>query len=91
MIKLIKDFLIFLILCYQRLISPYLPSSCRYYPSCSEYFIQAISRFGLIRGILLGMIRLSKCHPLGGMGVDEVPQNFSLNPFKIRSSGRGHE
>lgn len=91
MIKLIKDFVIFLILCYQKLISPYLPSSCRYYPSCSEYFIQAISRFGVCRGLLLGIMRLCRCHPLGGKGLDEVPDTFSLNPFKMRSSESGHE
>ncbi|WP_461833893.1 membrane protein insertion efficiency factor YidD [Desulfothermus sp.] len=91
MAKFIRNFVISVILLYQKLISPYLPPSCRYQPTCSEYFIQAISRFGLCRGLLLGIMRLCRCHPLGGKGLDEVPDTFSLNPFKMRSSGSGHE
>ncbi|GAB6886800.1 membrane protein insertion efficiency factor YidD [Desulfothermus okinawensis JCM 13304] len=89
MTKLAKSFTISIILLYQKLISPYFPPSCRYQPTCSEYFIQAISKFGVIRGTLLGTIRLCKCHPLGGSGLDPVPDTFSLNPFKSRSKTSG--
>jgi putative membrane protein insertion efficiency factor len=62
-----------LINCYQRYISGYLPSSCRFYPSCSEYAKQAITKYGLTRGALLAWQRLKKCHPFSGQqGCDPV-------------------
>ena len=48
---------------YQRLISPILPRSCRFNPTCSEYTYQAIEKYGLIKGIYLGVKRILKCHP----------------------------
>jgi putative membrane protein insertion efficiency factor len=58
---------------YQLIARPLLPNSCRFYPSCSEYTRQAINKHGLIIGTLLGMRRISKCHPGHPGGVDEVP------------------
>ena len=58
---------------YQRAISPLLPPSCRFYPTCSEYMRQAIMRHGVARGIALGTIRLLKCHPFHPGGHDPVP------------------
>ena len=58
---------------YQRFISPALPSQCRFAPTCSEYTRLAILKHGPIRGIWLGMKRLSKCHPFHPGGHDPVP------------------
>jgi len=58
---------------YQRLISPLLPQSCRFYPSCSEYARQAILKHGLLKGSWLAMRRLARCHPLSEGGYDPVP------------------
>ena len=58
---------------YQRAFSPFLPVSCRYEPTCSEYSHQAISQHGLIRGLWLSMRRLARCTPIGGTGYDPVP------------------
>jgi putative membrane protein insertion efficiency factor len=57
---------------YQRYVSPAFPDCCRYTPSCSEYAAQAIERYGVLRGCLKGMLRLMRCHPLGGSGYDPV-------------------
>jgi len=58
---------------YRYCISPYTPASCRYTPTCSEYAIQAITKHGPFRGILLTIKRLARCHPWGGSGYDPVP------------------
>ena len=69
--------LIFIIKFYQYLFSPLLGNKCRFLPTCSEYFIEALSNHGLIKGLKLGTKRIFKCHPfkiLGGThGVDFVP------------------
>ena len=57
---------------YQRLISPVLGSRCKYYPSCSEYAAQAISRFGILRGLVLAGWRLLRCNPWSRGGFDPV-------------------
>lgn len=58
---------------YQLTISRVLPSSCRFYPSCSEYTRQAIERYGLAEGVWLGVKRLARCHPFNPGGYDPVP------------------
>jgi uncharacterized protein len=58
---------------YQLLISPLLPPSCRFYPSCSEYAIVAIRTHGVLRGSWLALTRLGRCHPFHPGGVDLVP------------------
>jgi putative membrane protein insertion efficiency factor len=65
--------LIALIRGYQLTLSPFLGGSCRFLPSCSAYAREAIERHGAWRGSLLALRRLSKCHPLGGSGLDPVP------------------
>ena len=64
--------IIFLIKLYQRIISPLFPPSCRFYPSCSAYAIEAIGRYGLIKGGLKAILRLAKCHPFHPGGYDPV-------------------
>ncbi|HSO72716.1 MAG TPA: membrane protein insertion efficiency factor YidD [Thermodesulfobacteriota bacterium] len=58
---------------YQRVISPLFPSSCRFYPTCSEYAIQAIQTYGLCRGIVLALKRIGHCHPFSPGGFDPIP------------------
>lgn len=62
---------------YQRLISPLLPPACRFYPSCSQYAIDAIRIHGPLRGLGLAAARLVRCHPLHPGGVDPVPARRS--------------
>jgi len=59
-----------LILFYRNCISPLLPSSCRFYPSCSEYTLQAVDKHGVMKGLLKGMLRLLRCHPFSRGGID---------------------
>ena len=58
---------------YRRGVSPYLPSACRYSPTCSHYSHEAIHRYGLLKGGWFTLKRLARCHPLGGKGYDPVP------------------
>ncbi len=62
-----------LIRAYQLVLSPVLPASCRYWPSCSHYAAEAIARHGAGRGSWLALRRLLRCHPWGGSGIDPVP------------------
>lgn len=64
--KLILAFIIF----YQRFVSPLTAPACRFYPSCSEYALQAIKRYGLWRGLWLSLRRILKCHPFHPGGYD---------------------
>jgi len=58
---------------YQRCISPYLPNSCRYTPTCSQYAVEALQKYGLFKGGWLAFRRILRCHPWGGSGYDPVP------------------
>ncbi len=60
---------------YKYFISPLLGNRCRFYPSCSEYMMTAVERFGIIKGIGLGLKRLGRCHPGCEGGIDHVPEN----------------
>ncbi|MEO0853106.1 MAG: membrane protein insertion efficiency factor YidD [Cyanobacteria bacterium J06648_11] len=58
---------------YQRGISPLLPRSCRFYPSCSQYMLEAVERFGAVKGVAMGLGRIARCHPWHPGGFDPVP------------------
>ena len=57
---------------YRRSVSPMLPASCRYTPSCSLYTLQAIEKYGVVRGIPMGALRVLRCHPFARGGFDPV-------------------
>lgn len=63
---------------YQRYISPALPARCRYYPTCSQYMIDAIHTHGSLKGTVMGTARILRCHPFVKGGIDYVPLKFSL-------------
>jgi putative membrane protein insertion efficiency factor len=69
-----------LIRAYQLLVSPMLPPSCRFLPSCSDYAAEAVARHGAVRGLYLAMRRLLRCHPWGGSGYDPVPARHGSPP-----------
>ncbi|RYG71817.1 membrane protein insertion efficiency factor YidD [Lentibacillus lipolyticus] len=63
-----------LITMYRKFISPLKPPTCRFYPTCSEYGLEALKRFGFFKGSYLAIIRIGKCHPFHPGGVDLVPE-----------------
>lgn len=67
-----KYFGIFFIKLYQLLVSPLFPPACRFYPTCSEYTIQALKRYGFLKGSWLGIVRILKCHPFNAGGYDPL-------------------
>ena len=62
--------LVLLVRCYQRFLSPWLPKACRYRPTCSEYAVLAIQRYGPLRGMGKAAARIARCHPWGPGGYD---------------------
>lgn len=79
-----KKLFLLIIRFYQTAISPYLPARCRYYPTCSSYAYTAISRFGALKGGLLVVMRILRCHPFHEGGYDPVPEKWDLNYYKKR-------
>jgi len=71
--------LIFLVKIYQWFISPILPASCRYTPTCSHYMIEALKVWGPIKGTFLGIKRIASCHPRGGHCYDPFPEKNNEN------------
>ena len=75
--KIVRDAAVWLLLLpirfYKLCISPMLPPACRYQPTCSEYAMQAIKKYGPLRGTWLAIKRIARCHPWGGSGYDPVP------------------
>ncbi len=57
---------------YKRFLSPLLPSACRFYPTCSEYMLDAVRKYGVARGCWMGLRRLARCHPFHEGGYDPV-------------------
>lgn len=71
--NLLSELLILPIRLYRACISPLLPPSCRFTPTCSQYAIEALRKHGPLRGLWLTVRRLLRCHPWGGSGYDPVP------------------
>jgi len=74
--KIIKKIIIQIINIYKLVISPYLGNNCRYMPTCSQYFIDSLNEYGILKGFFMGTKRILKCHPIkllgGGEGFDPV-------------------
>lgn len=64
---------------YQYAISPFMAPHCRYHPTCSEYTVQAVTRFGALRGLSMGLRRISRCHPWAEGGYDPVPEKAPIH------------
>ena len=71
--KIIANILISLIKFYKMVISPYMAPSCRYSPTCSQYALEALKKYGLFKGGWLALKRILSCHPWGGSGYDPIP------------------
>ena len=69
---LLKKIIILLIRGYQIFIAPIMPGKCRFYPTCSTYFVQAVEKYGPFKGSLLGIKRILKCHPFHEGGYDPL-------------------
>jgi len=70
--KILQNIILGLIKFYQKVISPVLPNTCRFHPTCSHYMVEAIQKKGLGRGLLLGTKRVFRCHPFNPGGFDPV-------------------
>lgn len=81
-IRLVRTILIGFIRIYQKLISPLKPPTCRFYPTCSHYGLEAIKRFGAIKGSWLTVKRIVKCHPFHPGGFDHVPEKNATHLSK---------
>ncbi|HAR20572.1 MAG TPA: membrane protein insertion efficiency factor YidD [Cytophagales bacterium] len=68
-----KQILVLVVKFYQYSISPFLPNSCRYNPTCSAYAVDALQKHGALKGLWLAAKRIARCHPWGGHGYDPVP------------------
>jgi len=68
-----KHLLVLLITLYQKIVSPFFPPSCRFYPTCSQYARDALMKHGAVKGLYLAVRRLLKCHPFHAGGYDPVP------------------
>ena len=73
---------------YKKIVSPILPKACRFTPTCSEYAIEAIERFGVIRGSMLASYRIMRCNPFSKGGYDPVPEKFT---FKRQKNNTGED
>ena len=77
--KIASEILILPIKFYQGAISPHLPASCRYTPTCRSYAVEALRKYGPLKGGLLAAKRILRCHPWGGSGYDPVPDDEYVN------------
>ena len=70
--KISINLIVFFIRTYQRYLSPFTGTSCRFYPSCSEYSLQSFTKYGLLTGLYMTLVRIAKCHPFHPGGYDPV-------------------
>lgn len=84
---MIARLLLLFIRLYQLLLSPFIGGQCRFEPSCSRYTAQSIERFGALRGSILGVKRIARCHPFARAGFDPVPEHY-CNATKPNLLGR---
>ena len=70
-----KGVILLFITYYRKFISPFLPRTCRFYPTCSEYTFQAVKRFGVKKGLSLGIKRIIRCNPFNDGGYDPLPKD----------------
>ncbi len=68
----VKKLILWFIKVYQKIISPWTPKTCRFYPTCSEYSYQAVKKYGALKGGLKSVKRISKCHPFNPGGYDPL-------------------
>jgi len=80
--KIVTLPLILLIRGYQLIISPILGSNCRFMPTCSEYAMESLKAYGLIKGVFLTIKRIGKCHPWGSNGYDPIPNKIEKNKYE---------
>lgn len=71
--RLLTELLVLTVRLYQGAVSPHLPASCRYTPTCSQYAVEALRKHGTLKGSWLALRRICRCHPWGGSGHDPVP------------------
>lgn len=86
---MIKRALIFAIIAYKKALSPLLRSSCRYYPSCSDYSVAAIEKYGLLKGLGMALLRILRCNGYFKGGFDPVEQeNVSRETFWLQGAAQ---
>lgn len=76
-----KRTIVWMIRGYQLTLSPLLPPACRFYPTCSQYMMEAVERYGVPQGVWLGVKRLGRCHPFHPGGYDPVPELDQPKPY----------
>ncbi|PSH04074.1 MAG: membrane protein insertion efficiency factor YidD [Acidobacteria bacterium] len=85
-----RKLILVLLAVYKKYISPQLLAACRFTPTCSEYAAEAVTRHGALGGTLLALWRLLRCNPLGGRGLDPVPERFGCRCAGRASAARTH-
>lgn len=91
-----RNFCVVILRIYRAVISPLYGDVCRYYPSCSAYTLRAIQEYGVIRGSVMGALRIARCHPWAAGGIDDVPvrrrEKYAITRFGFviaSSHGKG--
>ena len=71
--KILRHIVLLPVYFYRHCISPFTPSTCRYLPTCSQYMVEAVKKYGVVKGGWMGIKRILRCNPWGGSGYDPVP------------------